>query len=112
MPEALEVLGVEARAAEMDRLAPLLTSWSSETAAGKRHLRVDLAAPIAKSVSLVLHLVPRRPLAPLATLPLPTPIGATIERGYLGYRGEGVEASVTNSGRLRGPFAGPAGARS
>jgi len=110
VPEALEVLGAEARSAEASRPAPLLKPWHTETVGGKRQLRLDFAAPITGGVSLVLHLVPRRPLAAVATLPLPNPLGAVVERGYLAYRTEGVEAPVANSGRLRGPFVGPAGA--
>ena len=98
------------RSTEAGRPAPPLKPWHVETAGGKRRLRLDFAAPMTPGVYVVAHLVPRRPLAPLATLPLPTPLDVQFAGGLLAYRAEGVEARVANSGRLRGPFGGAAGA--
>ena len=60
-------------------------------------------------VYVVAHLTPRRPLSPLATLPIPTPLDVQFAGGLLAYRADGVEARVANSGRLRGPYGGAAG---
>ena len=111
LPEALEVQGVNVRSAEAGRPAPPLKTWHVEAAAGKRQLLLDFAAPVTPGVYVVAHLVPRRPLPPLATLPLPTPLDVQNAGGLLAYRAEGVEARVANSGRLRGPFGGEAGAK-
>jgi hypothetical protein len=109
MPELLEVQGIEARPMESGRPAPVLQAWHIETNEGNRRLRLDFAAPLTGGVCVVAHLLPRRPLAPLATLPLPSPVGATITRGLLACRTEGIEAQVADSARLRGPFTGGAG---
>jgi hypothetical protein len=110
IPEALEVQGAQARPPEVGRPAPPLKGWRVESAEGKRRLRLDFATPLTGGVCVVAHLVPRRPLATLATLPVPTPVGATITRGFLAYRAEGVETRVADSGRLRGPYPNAAGA--
>jgi hypothetical protein len=109
LPELLEVQGIEARQMESGRPAPVLKSWHMEKGEGKRQLRLDFAAPLTGGVCVVAHLLPRRPLTPLATLPLPTPVGATITRGFLACRTEGIDAQVADSARLRGPFTGGAG---
>src|SRR5439155_14893822 len=109
LPEALAVQGVEARPAEAGQPVPPLKPWRIESADGKRRLRLDFAAPLSGAVYVVAHLVPRRPLATLATLPVPTPIGAAVTRSFLAYRADGVEARVADSGRLRGPYPGAAG---
>jgi hypothetical protein len=110
LPEALEVQGAEARPVEAGRPVPPLKPWRVESADGKRRLRLDFAAPLTGGVCVVAHLVPRRPLATLATLAVPAPVGATITRGFLAYRVDGVEAPVVDSGRLRGPYPTAAGA--
>jgi hypothetical protein len=110
VPEALAVQGVEVRSAEVGRPAPRLESWHVESANGKRQIRLDLAAPLTGRACVVAHLVPRRPLAALATLPMPTPLGAAIADGFLAVREDGIEARVAGSGRLRGPYPAAVGA--
>jgi hypothetical protein len=110
LPEALAVQGVEARPAESGRPVPALKPWHVESADGKRRLRLDFAAPLTGGVCAVVHLVPSRPLAALATLGVPTPVGVTVAQGFLAFRADGIEARVADSGRLRGPYAGAAGA--
>jgi len=110
LPEGLQVEGVAARSAEAGRPAPALKPWHVEPANGKRRLRLDFAAPITRGVYVVVRLVPDRPLPPLATLPVPTPVAAQFAGGFLAYRADGIEAHVANSGRLRGPYGGAAGA--
>jgi hypothetical protein len=109
LPEGLEVQGVEVRSTEGGRPAPSLKPWHIETSAGKRRLRLEFAAPVTPGVYVVAHLTPRRPLSPLATLPIPTPLDVQFAGGLLAYRADGVEARVANSGRLRGPYGGAAG---
>jgi hypothetical protein len=110
LPEALEVQGAQTRPAEAGRAAPPVKGWRVESAEGKRRLRLDFAAPLTGGVCVVAHLVPRRPLASLATLPVPAPVGATITRGFLAYRADGIETRVADAGRLRGPYPNVAGA--
>jgi hypothetical protein len=110
LPEALEVQAAEARPAEAGRPVPPLDGWRVESADGKRRLRLDFAAPVTGGAYVLLDLVPRRALASPATLPLPVPAGAEVMRGFLAYRAEGVEVRVAKSGRVRGPYAGDAGA--
>ncbi|HEX5272211.1 MAG TPA: hypothetical protein VFW33_17060, partial [Gemmataceae bacterium] len=111
LPEALEVQGVRVRSTDAGRPAPALKPWHVEAAAGKRRLRLDFAAPLGPGVYVVAHLVPRHPLPPLATLPLPTPLDVQSAGGLLAYRADGVEAHVANAGRLRSPVGGDAGAK-
>lgn len=108
LPEGLEVRG--ARAAEAGRPAPPLEGWHVESADGRRRLRLDFAAPLTGTACVVIDLVPRRPLASPATLPVPAPLGAEVVRGFLACRADGVEVRVAGSGRVRGPYAGDAGA--
>jgi hypothetical protein len=111
LPDALEVQGVNVRSAEAGRPAPPLKAWHVEAADGKRRLRLEFSAPVAPGVYVVAHLVPRRPLSHQATLPLPTPLDVQFAEGLLAYQAERVEARVVNSGRLRGPYGGEAGAK-
>jgi hypothetical protein len=125
LPESLEVQDVVVRSDDSARPAPALKSWQVEVgdqkagALAARRLRLDFAAPVWRGVFVVVHLVPRRPLGPLATLPVPNPVGqaplpmrvhVVSEGGFLAYQTDGVEAQIVNSGRLRGPLAGPLGA--
>ncbi len=110
LPEGLEVQTAEARSTEAGRPAPVMRPWRVESADGKRRLRLDFAAPLTRGVFLVARLVPRRPLGSTATLPVPTPVGVQFAGGLLAYQADGVEVHVTNSGRLRGPYDGAAGA--
>jgi hypothetical protein len=110
LPGALGVKDVEARPADVARPGPSLKGWRVEPADGKRRLRLDFAAPLTRGAYVVAHLLPREPLPPLATLPLPSPLDVQSAGGFLAYRGEGVEAQVANSGRLGGPRDGADGA--
>jgi hypothetical protein len=110
LPEGLEVQSVASHPAGPGRTAPALKPWRVESTDGKRRLRFEFAAPLSRDAYVVADLVPRRPLAPLATLPLPTPVGVKLAGGFLALRAEGVEAHVNNSGRLRVPYGGAEGA--
>jgi hypothetical protein len=111
LPEGLVVQDVAARSAEAGQPAPALKPWRVEPVNGKRRLRLDFAAPIPSGIYVVVRLVPGRPLLPLDTLPVPTPVGVQFGGGFLAYRADGIEVHVANSGRLRGPYSGAAGVK-
>jgi hypothetical protein len=110
LPQGLEVQDATARPPDPGRPSPAVAGWRVESEDGKRRLRVEFADPLAHGAYVILRLVPRGPLPALATLPVPTPVGAQLAGGFLAYTAKGVEAHVANTGRLRGPYGGAAGA--
>jgi hypothetical protein len=102
LPEPLEVRRVETGAPPSGGPSPRLKEWSSTAMEGKRRLRLDFQGPVTEGVQVFLELLPRRPLASDAALPLPAPLQAAPREGLLAFRTEGLDATVAEVRRLNG----------
>jgi hypothetical protein len=102
LPEPLEVRRLETEPLPGSGGAARLLDWHlSGTGAGRR-LTLDFQGPVTEGVQVFLELVPGLAFRPTAPLPLPAPRDAVAEEGLLGYRTEGLEASLGEIRRLKG----------